>query len=664
VSGARSGKIEMAGGEGSAFGKYYLLKKIASGGMGEIFLAKLKGPVGFEKLLVIKRILAQHVENQEFLDMFFAEARIAAQLNHSNIVQIYEMGEIEDAYFIGMEYVYGKSLRDVIERVRSRSVHVHPAHAIEMVSELCTGMAYAHSALDLAGQPLGIIHRDINPQNVLVSYAGEVKLIDFGIAKSEMTTHKTETGTIKGKFVYMSPEQSAAEKLDKRSDIFSIGICLYETLTFVNPFARANIVLSLDAIQRQEPPPVGETDAALTVFEPILRKALAKQRDERYADCSDLRADLQALLRSGAVASAPQSLADWMHELFEDTIEAERRMIIDTDQANTLEIRAMRDYQSKENRAGSNKWKVPVDDGSSTMETPARGGDLAPGPAAVASLVEPHSRVPFYLLLAAIIAATAAGVLAMNRLARLRWPGRPTLTEITPLSVTTVPSGPPASEVATSVGTTAGSASPQTSPPTSGASPASSPLATGQAIVASSAVAAASLTRPTSPSGPSTSASGSINDRGDDNARPGREHPRRPRPEREERRPEPRSSPAAQGSFGGLRVSSVPPVSITLGGASVGQTLKLKAQQGVLVLGSGTNPQSDPFKITIRYGVSTGGISYAVDAEPWAIVHGRGGIGLGKTPLPPALGDPSTVFEFVNPRDRRQLRLTLHYTGP
>ena len=122
-----------AGGEGSTFGKYFLLKKIASGGMGEIFLAKLRGPVGFEKLLVIKRILAQHVENDEFVDMFFAEARIAAQLSHANIVQIYEMGEVDEAYFIAMEYVHGKSLRDVIDRARQRGEYIPPAHAIEIL---------------------------------------------------------------------------------------------------------------------------------------------------------------------------------------------------------------------------------------------------------------------------------------------------------------------------------------------------------------------------------------------------------------------------------------------------------------------------------------------------------------------------------------------------
>ena len=210
----------MAGDEGSTFGKYFLLKRLATGGMGEIYLAKLKGPVGFEKILVIKRILQHHAEDNSFVDMFFAEARVAAKLTHSNIVQIYEMGEIDQSYYIAMEYVHGKSLRDIIDRARELGEYVPPAHAISIVRQLCSGLSYAHNSRDMSGQPIGIVHRDINPHNVLISYTGEVKIIDFGIAKSEMSMHQTETGTIKGKFVYMSPEQSAAEKLDKRSDIF------------------------------------------------------------------------------------------------------------------------------------------------------------------------------------------------------------------------------------------------------------------------------------------------------------------------------------------------------------------------------------------------------------------------------------------------------------
>jgi serine/threonine protein kinase len=564
----------VSGGEGSTFGKYYLLKRIATGGMGEIFLAKLRGPVGFEKLLVIKRILAQHVGDPEFVDMFFAEARVAAQLSHSNIVQIYEMGgPIDEAYFIAMEYVHGKSLRGLLDRVRARGRRLHPAHAIEIVSGLCTGMGYAHAAADMSGQQLGIVHRDLNPHNLLVSYSGEVKIIDFGIAKSEMTTHKTETGTIKGKFVYMSPEQSAAEPLDKRSDIFSIGICLYEALTDVNPFARSNTILSLDAIQREDPPPLGEVSADLAPLEPVVRRALAKSQDERYADCSELLRDLQRLLRSGAVPPAPKSLAATMNELFEDTIRSEQRMIVDTDQARASELASMREYQSKEHHTPSDRWRVPL----AGAATELRG---KPEPSAMAlessgsgadEVEPPRSRLPFFLVLAAIVVGTAAGVLAMKRAKARRTPA--TITEITPT-----------------------------------------------ALAASAASASAA--------------------------------------EGSRRRVEAASSAAEHGA---LRVSVVPPVAVTLGGAAIGPAVKLRGATGTLVVGSGADAQSDPFKVTIHYAVTSGAISYGVDAEPWAVVRGKGGVGMGKTPLPPAPGEATTVFELVNPKESRQLRITLHY---
>ena len=611
----------MSGGEGSTFGKYYLLKRIATGGMGEIFLAKLKGPVGFEKLLVIKRILAQHVENPEFVDMFFAEARIAAQLSHSNIVQIYEMGgPIDDAYFIGMEYVHGKSLRAVLDRARSRGVRLHPAHVIEVIGGLCTGMSYAHAATDMGDQALGIVHRDLNPHNLLVSYSGEVKIIDFGIAKSEMTTHKTETGTIKGKFAYMSPEQSAAEPLDRRSDIFSIGICLYEALTDLNPFARSNVILSLDAIQGHEPPPLTDFSPDLAPFERVVRRALAKERDERYADCAELHDDLQRLLRSGEVPPAPKTLAATMNDLFEDTIRAERRMIVDTDQARTAEVAAMRDYQSKEHRTPSDRWRIPADEASSASTATRGKADprlevstlaLEASSSGADEVEARRSHLPFYLVLAAIVAGTAAGVVAMTR-ARARH-GPATITEITPTGLAST-----AAAVATAA-----------------------PVASSSSLVPAPAAipAPAAVPAPPVPVGQPLTVG----------------QPVPPPAEVSHRRVDP---PVRAADHGALRVSTVPPVPISLGGAAIGQTVKLRAPAGTLVLGGGP---SDPFKVTIRYTVTSGAISYAVDAEPWAIVRGKGGIGMGKTPLPPAPGDGTTVFDLVNPKESRQLRVTLHF---
>jgi serine/threonine protein kinase len=314
----------------SQFGKFTLIRKIASGGMGEVFLARQRGPEGFEKFLVVKRILSHHTDNADYVDMFFAEARLAAKMSHSNIVQIFDMGEIENSYYIAMEYVHGKSIKDIIDASRARKMPIPPAHTADIVGKLCSGMAYAHSLIDESGQSFNIIHRDINPHNVLVNYGGEAKIIDFGIAKSEMNEHKTETGTIKGKFVYMSPEQSAAEKIDKRSDIFSIGIVLYEMLSGENPFQKANIVLSLDAIQRFTPPPPSSINPDFQAFDAIVAKALAKKPDERYQDASEMQLALQRAVILGEIAAPGKNLAGYMQELFKDSIEKEQQYMKDS----------------------------------------------------------------------------------------------------------------------------------------------------------------------------------------------------------------------------------------------------------------------------------------------------------------------------------------------
>jgi len=317
-------------GAGTRFGKFLLLKKLASGGMGEIFLAKQTGLVGFEKILCIKRILQHHLNNKQYVDMFFSEARIAAMLSHTNVIQVYDMGEVDEHFYIAMEYVHGRSLKEVITRANNNNNPIPLAYVADIASQACAGLSYSHNLNDAAGQPLNVIHRDINPHNVLLSYLGDVKIIDFGIAKSTMQVSKTEAGTIKGKFIYMSPEQSAAEPLDKRSDIFSISIVLYELLAGFNPFQRDNIVLSLEAIQRRDPRPVTEVREDASHFLPILQKGLAKDREERYSDCAEMREDLQRLLQESIVDRPPRPIGEWLEELFADRIEEDRQILLET----------------------------------------------------------------------------------------------------------------------------------------------------------------------------------------------------------------------------------------------------------------------------------------------------------------------------------------------
>ncbi len=314
---------------GTCFGKYFLMKKLAAGGMGEVFIAKQQGPAGFQKVLVVKKILGHLTESKEFTEAFLGEARLAAQMNHRNIVQVFELGQQDGAYFIAMEYVQGKSLRDVIDATMRRKEKI-PAELCRMLAEqICDGASYAHNLTDMAGRSLNLVHRDLNPQNVLIAYTGDVKIIDFGIAKSELSTVKTEAGMIKGKFVYMSPEQSLAKKLDKRSDIFAIGISLYEMLTGINPFHKNNIVLTLEAVQRYEPPPPSEYDPSYAPFDPVISKALAKDRDRRYSDAAEMQDDLRRVV----LPRPAERLGQFMSRLFRAQFEEEQKLLMDSDRA-------------------------------------------------------------------------------------------------------------------------------------------------------------------------------------------------------------------------------------------------------------------------------------------------------------------------------------------
>ncbi|MEZ4270530.1 MAG: serine/threonine-protein kinase, partial [Myxococcota bacterium] len=211
-----------------AFGKYLLLDRVNIGGMAEVYKAKAFGVEGFERILAIKRILPNMADDSEFINMFVDEARIAVQLSHANIVQIFELGKFENQYYIAMEYVSGKDLRQILDDYRKRKEFIPLSAAAYLASKVCEGLDYAHRKTDPSGRPMNVIHRDVSPQNILVSYEGAIKLVDFGIAKAEDRASKTQAGVLKGKFGYMSPEQVRGMEIDHRSDIFAVGILLYE----------------------------------------------------------------------------------------------------------------------------------------------------------------------------------------------------------------------------------------------------------------------------------------------------------------------------------------------------------------------------------------------------------------------------------------------------
>jgi serine/threonine-protein kinase len=279
-------------------GKYQLIQKLATGGMAEVFLAKSAGPMGFEKSLVVKRILPHLATEPAFVDMFLSEARLAAQLNHPNIVQIFDFGEAEGTYFIAMEFIDGSNLREIIRRAGAVGLALPIAFCARVVSAACEGLSFAHDFIDPATNlPMNIIHRDISPDNILLSRQGSVKVVDFGIAKAAGVSPHTQTGVLKGKLAYMPPEQLRNEPLDRRADVYALGIVLYELLTGFKPFRATSEAGMLQAILSEPEVPVEQRRSDVPEsLQRILARAIAKDRERRYLDCASFQADLDAFI--------------------------------------------------------------------------------------------------------------------------------------------------------------------------------------------------------------------------------------------------------------------------------------------------------------------------------------------------------------------------------
>ncbi|MBE9544049.1 MAG: protein kinase [Proteobacteria bacterium] len=304
--------------ESKQFGKYQLLDKIAVGGMAELFRAKLTGAQGFEKLIAIKKILPNLSGEESLLSAFIDEAKLAALLHHENIIQIYDFGSMDDQYFIAMEYLFGKDLRTITRTARKKDLALGMENILYIVSRICDGLDYSHNLKDLQGKPLKIIHRDINPQNILITYEGQVKIIDFGIAKAASHNTKTRENLIKGKLAYMSPEQANGQQIDHRSDIFSTGIILYELLAIRRMFTGETMqVLSLVRDAQYDPPEEVIADLP-SKLNAILRQALAKDPDDRYQSASEMLADIEEFMFELSLRPNARSFAGYMKELFEE----------------------------------------------------------------------------------------------------------------------------------------------------------------------------------------------------------------------------------------------------------------------------------------------------------------------------------------------------------
>ena len=281
------------------YGRYELLAKLATGGMAQVFLARQSGPEGFEKLVVVKRILSHLAENEEFVRMFLQEAKTAARLNHPGIAQIFDLGKVGDSFFITMEYVHGEDFRRVVKQTNAEGRTLPIPLAVRMVIGACEGLDFAHAKNDEQGRPLGIVHRDVSPQNLLVTFEGQVKVIDFGIAKAADSASNTRTGVLKGKYSYMSPEQAEGQKVNRRSDVFALGIVLYELVTQQRLFRRASDLATIQAVIACVVPRPTEVNPSIDpALEGILLRALEKDREKRTPTAGQLQLELEEYLLS------------------------------------------------------------------------------------------------------------------------------------------------------------------------------------------------------------------------------------------------------------------------------------------------------------------------------------------------------------------------------
>jgi serine/threonine-protein kinase len=295
--------------------RYTILRKITDGGTAEIFLAKQHGAQGFEKTVVLKRIFTTFYADPQFRHMLVDEAHIAMSLNHSGIVQVLDLGESEGRYFLALELVDGWSLDRILKRAKAAGVQMPPPIALYVTAEVCRALAYAHSKKRADGKPLGIVHRDVSPHNVLISEQGEVKLTDFGIAKSNKT-EKSLGNLIKGKFAFMSPEQASAGELDGRSDLFSVGTSLYVMITRRHPFDAPTDYETLMLVKNGDfmPPETARPGLNPELYR-VIRKAMSKLPDDRYQNAEDMLVDVEQVMRVAFRPVGQTELQRWLADL-------------------------------------------------------------------------------------------------------------------------------------------------------------------------------------------------------------------------------------------------------------------------------------------------------------------------------------------------------------
>lgn len=308
------------------FGGYTLHELIARGGMAEVYRATMPGVGGFEKTLAIKKILPHLSENDEFIAMLVDEARIIVGLNHANIAQVYDLGCIDDTYYIAMEYVHSVDLAEMIKELKKAGQTMPLPHAVYIASCICAGLHVAHSKVDETGRAQHIVHRDVSPHNVLISFGGDVKIIDFGVAKARGKETHTKAGVIKGKLLYMAPEQAMAKEIDGRSDLFAVGIILYNMLTGHLPFDGENeFQIYNNILSREIPPPRAFNPEIPEELNQIVMMMLQRDPEKRYQDGYTCKLELDRVLHGIAPGYAIGRLSAWVEDNFSHVLQARRQ---------------------------------------------------------------------------------------------------------------------------------------------------------------------------------------------------------------------------------------------------------------------------------------------------------------------------------------------------
>ena len=347
---------------GARIGRYTVIRRLARGGMAEVYLAREEGPVGVERLVALKVILPHMADEARFLSMFKTEARVAATLDHPNIAQVREAGEFRGEPYLAMEYVHGRTVQSLLRGCSDRRMPIPLGCSLALVIGACAGLHYAHERCDLSGRPLGIVHRDVSPSNLMLRYDGSIKLVDFGIAKAASQTSATATGFFKGKTGYMSPEQCADEPLDRRSDVFNLGILLYELTTTRRAFFGDNPVAVINKIANGRfTKPSRHVPGYPPELEEIVLRAMAPDPEARYDSAAAMQLELEAFVRAHKLDVSSAALAGLMRSVFGDdpypsipTMGAPGVALVDTE----VEVESL--AETRERRHGSRAWMFAI----------------------------------------------------------------------------------------------------------------------------------------------------------------------------------------------------------------------------------------------------------------------------------------------------------------